>query len=265
MRSSVRPSRCLPVSGSRRIVFLADCHFNENEPGQVERFCRVLKRLSKRHCTVFLIGDFFHLYWGSAMLDRGIWRTLVSCLRSCTRSEPVYLLWGNRDFFIDSTFQQRTGVQVAGEAVLLEGPNTTLYVCHGDQLCRDDVAYHCMKLIIRSPVVKAMWRVFPSRLRRMLMGRVRAVTVKSLDKKVQEHLLPSRDVLKWLFIRDIDVVVSGHRHVKGEHVFPLRGRTCFHYELPPWTEQGEFLLYFQDELCFQKEGEGIDGVDEEKQ
>lgn len=241
MRNSPLPQSVLTLPAGRDILFTADLHLALSQPEGVARATAFISRLNASHWVI--LGDLFHLYWGADCLRNPAWEPVLTALRRLTRGCRVFFCPGNRDFLVGPEFQARTGVRVIGETLLCRLGDQAVYACHGDQLARDDLPYQCMKLIIRNPVLRGVWRCLPSALRRRLSGELRSVTVRHLDRKTPAHLMPARDVLVRIFKRGARTIVSGHRHAKQVTDYTVAGRQCRHYELPAWSERPEGLLY----------------------
>ena len=239
------------------VVFVADLHLSDGDPACRDRFRAFLAELGEG--ALFLLGDTFHIYWGPELLKEPFWTPLLASLRDFSRRGTVFFLPGNRDYGVGPEFARESGARLAGESVEVRLGRRRVFACHGDQLCRDDVKYQRMKRVIRDRSVIKFWLALPVSLRKRLAAGLRTVALRSLAAKDEPQLRPTERTLRMLFSRGADVVVSGHRHLLGTRRYRVGKRSCLHLELPPWCEDGIFLMARKDFLSLEKfePGEGI--------
>jgi UDP-2,3-diacylglucosamine hydrolase len=240
MRKLPWPSTAARDAGADEIRFVADVHLAPSEPAWIDRFCAFVETLPGGQLV--LLGDLFHLYWGPEMLDDPLWGRLIAALRDRGRGGRVLFLPGNRDFHGGVELNRRASVDIEGEVLTIRSGDKCIYACHGDQLCQKDRGYQHMKRVIRSPPVLRLWRRLPRFVRKRFAGGLRWATRQHLAMKAPPQLTVSGWALRTIFKRGANVIVSGHRHVLGSKAYVVNGRECVHYELPPWSETGIFLL-----------------------
>ena len=64
---------------------------------------------------------------------------------------PLYVGHGNRDFLLGERFAQATGATLLPDFVVVDLHGTRTLLCHGDELCTDDVEYQAYRARMRDP------------------------------------------------------------------------------------------------------------------
>jgi UDP-2,3-diacylglucosamine diphosphatase len=92
----------------------------------------------------------------------------------------LYVGHGNRDFLIGERLAQAAGARLLPEIVVLDLHGVRTLLCHGDQLCTDDVEYQAFRARMRDPEVQARLLRLPYFVRRLIAAWLRR---KSRDTK----------------------------------------------------------------------------------
>jgi UDP-2,3-diacylglucosamine hydrolase len=241
-----------------RRLFLSDIHLSPRHPRRSERLVAFLDREAARTDEIYILGDLFDYWIGPKHLDRPDYREALAALRRAVDSGArVTFLCGNRDFYMNATFTEVTGVRLAPDRTemrLTVGPKQVC-LCHGDYLeGRGGLGFRVQEAI-RSPLVEGFYTRLPAcladlgaRFYRWVSGR------KGRRPRRSPHLGAhglSDEALMAEFRRGTNIIVCGHVHMPQEVPFAVDGRQAVLYTLGDWSE-GESYLVEEDgrwQLC----------------
>ena len=97
--------------------------------------------------ALFILGDLFEYWIGD---DSSYHENVISALKSLVeRHVKVFLMHGNRDFLIGSTFEKKTGAILLKDPTLIKIYGRKILLSHGDSLCTDDTEYQSFKNKVR--------------------------------------------------------------------------------------------------------------------
>lgn len=167
---------------------------------------------------LYILGDLFDVWIGDDHQSRYNQR-IIDSLRTVSNSGiRTYLIVGNRDFLIGERFAKQANLSLLADETVIDAANTPILLCHGDQLCTDDVDYIAFRERARQPewqrttLAKPLWQ-------RKLYGRYlrwqsqRSQRYKSDDimdvNKAAVLETVNRHQTRWL--------VHGHTHRAAEH------------------------------------------------
>ena len=124
-------------------------------------------------------------------------------------------------------------LQIAGETALLT---------HGDLLCTRDFKYQMFRAFVRNPDNQQKFLASPIEERRRIASTTREGTQASMMEK-DDHIMDvdQSAVERQLLAHNATVLVHGHTHRPGTHVFELDGRSCRRHVLGDWYGTGTVL------------------------
>jgi len=162
-----------------------------------------------------ILGDLFDAWIGPAQMELRAAGRVVAALRELVDSgTPVDIVVGNRDFLLDSKFEQRAGARVHRDGFVAKlGDGSRALLVHGDEFCTLDVGYQRLKRVLRSaPLLWGVPRlpraVALAAARRLRRASVQAVQAKPSAEKQQQPAV----VGEFAAAAECDLVVCGHAH-----------------------------------------------------
>jgi UDP-2,3-diacylglucosamine hydrolase len=168
---------------------------------------------------------------------------LDALARASGRGVSIEAIAGNRDFLLDRSFAERTGVALRGEEWVTEVAGRRALLLHGDTLCTLDRAYQRYRKVVRSPLVRALARLLPGT--GALAGGLRAKSRKAVAAKPPQtkSIVPEAAAVA-AGERGCTLVLCGHAHVPS--VRRVGGVTLV--VLPAWGEEGTGAAEIDGEL-----------------
>ena len=144
---------------------------------------------------------------------------------------------GNHDFHLGPVFSERLKAEIHTGPVIKCVQGKRLYICHGDQINREDHFYRCLRFLLHTPVVTASVGHFPpswaQKIREILQKRSRAgYLAKTAHWNYHQILLNFADTIQK---QGCDGLVSGHFHLALREKLPGSGFTLL--SLGDWMEQ----------------------------
>jgi UDP-2,3-diacylglucosamine hydrolase len=232
-----------------RKIFIADAHLRSPEDANYRTLIRFLETLPRDTDTLYLLGDLFEFWVGYPSPVYSHYREFIDCLKAVKgRGVRIVYFEGNHDFHLDRFFEEQLQAEVHKAGAVLEIDGQKVYLCHGDQINRQDYRYRAFRLALHNPVIKALLPLFSRRLA------ARAASVLS-QRSGKRHAARSsrwdyRVILntfaKQHFAAGCDTVITGHYHLpilKREegHLFIALGDWITQYSYAQWLD-GEFSL-----------------------
>ena len=229
-----------PVS-PRRII-AADLHC-DGSARRVAMLEFLLKTCQEEQADCWLLGDLFDVWLGPGQLSLDMTRRELTALRRATDSNvDVVVIPGNRDFLLDSTFEEQTGVHVAGDHLQLETGGQRWHLSHGDLFGTADTGYLRLRRILRSSWFRWLARHLPMFVSRWLARMLRMGSRRALRHKEANRLKPDRDAIKQLIDAGYDRVVCGHFHRAQEERIDGDKEVGNFTVLEPFEDRGAHLF-----------------------
>jgi len=232
-----------------RKIFIADAHLRSPSDANYRTLIRFLETLPRDTDTLYLLGDLFEFWVGHPGSVYGHYREFVDCLKA-VRGRGVRIVYfeGNHDFHLDRFFEEELQAEVYPTGAVLDIAGQLVYLCHGDQINRQDYRYRAFRLAIHNPVTKALLPLFSKSLA------ARAAAVLSRRSSRQHAARRSRwdyrvilhDFARARFAAGCDTVITGHYHLpilkrEDGHLFIALGDWITQFSYAQWLD-GEFSL-----------------------
>ena len=130
--------------------FISDIHLSEDSPHLTNAFKAFLDE-SKESCThLFILGDLFEIWIGDDDNNSFNQEIKKELLNFTTNGPKTFFMHGNRDFLIDQSFADETGIEILSDPHILNINGLEAILSHGDFLCTDDVDYINFRNMVRS-------------------------------------------------------------------------------------------------------------------
>jgi UDP-2,3-diacylglucosamine hydrolase len=226
------------------IVFISDLHLHPDIQRINARFDAFLDWAAIHAKTIYILGDFFHVWagddtltaWSEAIADRLAWLT--------AQGVTIYYMPGNRDFLLGSAFCLRATMIRIPDPSLIQLGNTRVLLTHGDQFCTADKAHQRLRRLTRNCLFINLFLMLPRATRINLVRRVRQYSATS-HAKTETFIM---DVVPDTLIRHmnrlkVNTVIHGHTHKPGLTAHRYDSFTYHQYVLSDWDDNPWLLVY----------------------
>jgi UDP-2,3-diacylglucosamine hydrolase len=223
------PLLALPAEVSA-VAFMSDLHLCPEMPHTAAAFEHLLTSPDSPLQVgepLFILGDLFEAWIGDDSLDQAFEARCGRALAHAAQRRSVYVMHGNRDFLLGARFFAETGCQELPDRVALRAFGQTALLCHGDELCLDDVDYQRFRALVRQPAWQSQMLSRPWAERQALARQMRAVSRSPDGREVAEYA--DADVptaLAWMAACQASTLVHGHTHRPGTNA--LAHQACRH-------------------------------------
>lgn len=229
------------------IHFISDLHLSPATPTLTHLFSKTLDGWQGKLEALYILGDLFDAWIGDDD-DTPYAVEQTERLRQFSKSTPLFIMRGNRDFLLGEVFAKASG------AILLDDPHILVYgnqryvLTHGDCLCTDDVPYQQFRLMTRNPAWQAATLTKPLAERRLLAQQLRMM---SEDNKQQQGKSAISDateqgVQALLTEHSVDgvppVLIHGHTHRPAMHHHQINSQSAERWVIADWhDDHGGYL------------------------
>lgn len=159
----------------------------------------------------------------------------------------LYILPGNRDFYLNADFAERTGARLLQEPVLLAlDDQHKALLLHGDTLCSKDISYQRYRRLVTCPWTRRSFMALPLFLRRAITRRARRALREYASRKPPRMTDVDPDTVhRQMQQHGVRILIHGHTHRPMIHRFALAGQKAQRIVLGDWY-QGDSVLVWQD-------------------
>ncbi len=202
-------------AGLPDIDLISDLHLCDTHPRTLQAFHDFL--IDPAWHALIILGDLFEAWIGDDMLHSSIEQQAGGWLAQATRSRPIWLMHGNRDFLIGDAFAAATGVTLLPDPTLLRACGQAVLLTHGDALCLADTDYQRFRAQVRSPAWQAQFLRLPIADRRAIGKNARhASETRQQDTGIKDWAdVDFPQAVAWLDEAGSQVMVHGHTHRPG--------------------------------------------------
>ena len=220
-------------------LFLADLHLSPDTPALNARFQAFLRAHAGQVEALYILGDLFEFWLGDDD-DRPFTRDCLSWLAAFARQTPLYVLPGNRDFLLGAGFCRASGATLLSEPHALTLYGRPYLLCHGDALCRDDVAYQRFRRKVRQRWRQWLFLALPLAWRARLVGAVRQETGQAKMPKSAAIMDVNQDAVDELLnaAPSGSVLIHGHTHRPAHHQWTHHGQARQRWVIRDWRDEG---------------------------
>ncbi|MFA7403838.1 MAG: UDP-2,3-diacylglucosamine diphosphatase [Pelobacteraceae bacterium] len=221
-----------------RTIFIADAHLVSPEDTNYRLLLSFLHELEGTVDTLYIMGDLFDFWLGFPSHPFTQYDDVLDALeRLVARGCRLVYFEGNHDFHLGAIFSQRLKAEIHVGPAIKTVQGKRLYVCHGDQINREDRLYRLLRFLLRTRLVAASVRHFPpawaQKIRERLQKRSQAGYVAKTTRWDYRRIL--LDFAGSLEKQGCDGLVTGHFHLALQEELP---ETSFMVlALGDWMEQ----------------------------
>ncbi len=233
-----------------RKVFIADAHLRNDGDENYRKLLAFLAELRGNTDTLFILGDLFEFWIGYRHVPFVQYRQVLEQLRSLVASgtELVYFE-GNHDFHMGPFFEETLEATVFKGPAALDLDGRKIYLCHGDQINREDVGYLLLRWLLHNPLTGAIAQIVPVSIATSIADRMSRMSRQNhQSRRVKwDYVAIMRAFAEARFKEGYDAVITGHFHTplleKSENRGTLLslGDWITHFSYGEWTD-GELSL-----------------------
>ncbi|MDE2655133.1 MAG: UDP-2,3-diacylglucosamine diphosphatase [Gemmatimonadota bacterium] len=144
---------------SKPAFLVSDVHLGAVPPDTEEAFRRWLLHVKESGSRLIINGDLFDFWfeYRRVVLARHV-RVLAALADLVEGGVPVLLMGGNHDWWGGSYLRDRIGVEFHQQPVRIELEGRSVLLAHGDGLGAGDLGYRYLRLVLRNPFTRWLFR-----------------------------------------------------------------------------------------------------------
>ncbi|GLS82580.1 UDP-2,3-diacylglucosamine diphosphatase [Paraferrimonas haliotis] len=195
----------------KRTVFIADLHLSGNRPDINSAFKTFIQ--SQRELdALFIMGDLFE-YWIGDDIAEPFALEVAQLIKQASSRFPIYYTHGNRDFLIDNSFAQLSGMTLLPEVQKIDLYGRQAIVAHGDSLCTDDHDYQKFRRFRNQKWARWLYLHLPKKRRQKIADGIRENSASSKQGKTLEIMdVNASAVEATLNQYQAQLLIHGHTH-----------------------------------------------------
>ena len=226
-------------------LFLSDLHLSPDRPEALRAFHAFAAGPARDAAAVYMLGDIFDWWVGDDQIRIPFVADVVKSMRGISDAGvALYVGHGNRDFLIGERLAQAAGARLLPEIVVLDLHGVRTLLCHGDQLCTDDVEYQAFRRMVRDPRWQQQMLALPVAQRAALAQQVKTQTRARVMAKAEEIMDVNQGTVEATMRRfGVHTLLHGHTHRPNIHRFELDGEPATRIVLGDWHTQGSVLRW----------------------
>jgi UDP-2,3-diacylglucosamine hydrolase len=192
---------------------------------------------------VYILGDLFDWWIGDDQLRDPFVAQVVRSLRGIANAGvPLFVGHGNRDFMLGDAFARASGATLLPEFRRLDLHGVPTLLCHGDELCTDDVSYQKYRAHMRDPATQARLLRLPYFVRRAIAWWLRRKSGNEKAMKAESIMDVNRDAVGAAFrAYGAQRMIHGHTHRPARHEHLVDGTPRERWVLADWHDRGHYL------------------------
>ncbi|WP_038369439.1 UDP-2,3-diacylglucosamine diphosphatase [Brackiella oedipodis] len=215
----------------------SDIHLGPHIPLTCRFFYEFLAKAQQGCDHLILNGDIFNAWVGDdlATHDPEPWlQEAIKQLQAFSQHKPLYLVRGNRDFFLGKQLANLVNGKLMPDRFVLINSQQKFLISHGDEYCTDDKGYMFFRGFSRIAWLQKLFLCLPLSFRKKIGQRVRARSQKKYQRLSHSQVLINRGDVSETAIRDTlrahpDIPWLVHGHTHRPHVHHYQMNAC-HYE-----------------------------------
>lgn len=231
------------VGPAKPTLFLSDLHLSPDRPAALRAFQAFAAGPARDAAAVYMLGDIFDWWVGDDQMRLPFVAEVVRSMRAIPDAGvALFIGHGNRDFLMGERLAQAAGATLLPEYVQLDLHGVRTLLCHGDELCTDDVEYQAYRTRMRDPNVQARLLRLPYFVRRLIAAWLRRASRDTKARKpesIMDVALPS--VEQAFREHDAARMIHGHTHRPAFHRHTVDGTERERIVLADWDTEGRYL------------------------
>lgn len=228
-------------------IFISDLHLAPHRPALTALFQAFLAQHSGPQFCIYILGDLFDLWLGDDYSSQFYQAEKEGLLAAQRQGTQLFFMPGNRDFLVGETFAASAGLCLLKDPTLITLQNEPIILCHGDQLCTDDVSYQAMRTAFQNAAWIKEFLSKPIEQRLQFAKQVREESYKQSQLKSAE-IMDANPLTVERFMAEQGVLrmIHGHTHRPRVHQHHVAGRTAQRWVLGDWHDDHAQYVFADD-------------------
>ena len=224
-------------------VFISDLHLHPGESIITERFQRFTSWAATNTRSVYILGDFFHVWAGDDAFDA--WSASIASQLAglAEKGVALYFMRGNRDFLLGDLFAKRAHVEMLTEPSLITLGGERVLLVHGDRYCTLDKGHQWLRRLTRNTIFPTVFLRIPLAWRNHLVNTIRKTSQANRNKPASTMDVVPAVMLEHMKQANVEIVVHGHTHKPGLTTYHCNTGTYKQYILSDWDDNPKILCY----------------------
>ena len=232
----------------RPTLFLSDLHLSPDRPEAFAAFDAFAAGPARAAAAVYILGDLFDWWVGDdQMADPFAAKVVASLAAIHAAGVPLFVGRGNRDFILGERFAAAAGATLLPDFLVVNAGGVPTLLCHGDELCTDDVEYQAYRARMRNPETQARLLRLPYFARRALAWWLRRKSRNEKALKAESIMDVAAGAVEDAFrAHGVTRMIHGHTHRPARHEHAVDGTTRERFVLADWHDRGQYLAVDAD-------------------
>jgi UDP-2,3-diacylglucosamine hydrolase len=223
-------------------LFISDLHLDPGRPDILRQFQRFTEAYGPRAEAVYILGDFVEYWIGDDDTEHGL-DAAFRLLGQLARQIPVYLMHGNRDFLIGSSFTAQYGIRLLQDPTVIDLHGQRTLLLHGDTLCTDDLQYQAFRRMVRDEHWQREFLQKSLEERRQIVMGLRATSKQATQDKPDDIMDVNTDaVTTTMQQHGVTQMIHGHTHRPCIHKLKISNKSAQRIVLGDWYRKGNVLI-----------------------
>ena len=233
-----------PIRVVQELWVASDLHLQSGDSDIARAFVHFIEMDISRGDVLVLAGDVFDAFAGTKKIYLERHGSVLEAIRAaCLRGIQVHVLEGNHDILLADWVATLPGAALHAGGVRLDWGRRRIWIEHGDQVNASDYGYRALRVLFRSPLMKA-WVHLSSDRAFDAFAQFASRSSRGAHPWLPEQLpAPELAALRRIYreaasaklLRDADCVIYGHCHDLDEVRFSVgeRGVQYINMGFPP--------------------------------
>ena len=224
------------------ILLISDLHLQEERPDITRAFLDFLGGRARSAEALYILGDFFEAWIGDDAMTP-FQSSICAALRALSDGgTKVFLMHGNRDFLIGSTFCKKAGCTLLADPSVVRLNGEPVLLMHGDSLCTLDQGYMRLRRVLRNPLTLFVLRNLPLSTRHKLARKLRSESRAQTRMKASDIVdVTPEEVPRVMRQHGVSTLIHGHTHRPAVHAVQIGDLPGRRIVLGDWDAQGWVL------------------------
>jgi len=224
-------------------LFISDLHLSAERPDITALFIRFLNNEARQAEALYILGDLFEAWLGDDMVLPEYVDAIAAMKALSDSGVPVFIMHGNRDFFLGETFTAMSGTTLLDDPTRIDLYGKPTLLLHGDTLCTDDVEYQKFRAMVRNPAWQQQMLALSPQERLKLAKEYREMSQAETGNKAEDIMDINQQALEQVMQTEgIYHMIHGHTHRPAVHDFNIDAQPAQRIVLGDWYEQGSVLV-----------------------
>lgn len=224
------------------ILLISDLHLQEERPDITRAFLDFLGGRARSAEALYILGDFFEAWIGDDTMTP-FQSSICAALRALSDGgTKIFLMHGNRDFLIGSTFCKKAGCTLLADPSVVRLNGEPVLLMHGDSLCTLDQGYMRLRRVLRNPLTLFVLRNLPLSTRHKLARKLRSESRAQTRMKASDIVdVTPEEVPRVMRQHGVSTLIHGHTHRPAVHAVQIGDLPARRIVLGDWDAQGWVL------------------------